>query len=74
VVADLDGITITKLYVTPFLDQNVSVTDVAGGTTHYYTQDGLGSVRTLTNSASVVQNSYDYEAKAPVKAGGRIGR
>jgi len=63
VVADLDGTgAVSKLYVTPFLDQNVSVTDVAAGTTHYYTADGLGSVRTLTDAGGLVVNSYDYTA------------
>jgi len=66
VVADLNGTSITKLYVTPFLDQNLSMTDKATGNTYYYTQDGLGSVRTLTDDPvsgpATVVNSYDYEA------------
>jgi len=32
------------------------------GDSYYYSQDGLGSVRTLTDSAGAVQNSYDYTA------------
>jgi hypothetical protein len=30
--------------------------------TYYYSQDGLGSVRTLSDSTGTVQNRYDYTA------------
>jgi len=33
-----------------------------GGSTYYYSQDGLGSVRTLTDASGAVVNSYDYLA------------
>jgi RHS repeat-associated protein len=65
-------------YVTPALDENISITtstpigqSVGGGTTTYifgekwkyfYTQDGLGSVRTLTNDSGEIGNKYDYHA------------
>jgi RHS repeat-associated protein len=49
---------VEAFYVTPFLDQNLSIT--TGGSTHYYSQDGLGSVRTLTDSSGTVKNKYDY--------------
>jgi RHS repeat-associated protein len=49
---------VDAFYVTPFLDQNLSIT--TGGSTYYYSQDGLGSVRTLTDSTGAVKNSYDY--------------
>jgi len=41
-------------------DQNLSITK--GGSTYYYSQDGLGSVRTLTDSAGALVNSYEYLA------------
>ena len=51
VVGDYDaGGSLAAEYVTPFLDQNLSIT--TGGSTYYYSQDGLGSVRTLTDSAT----------------------
>ena len=65
VVADIQGGNIVASYVTPFLDQNVSMTIPTGLTnagTYYYSQDGLGSVRTITNSSGVVVNKYDYAA------------
>jgi RHS repeat-associated protein len=57
VVADLSS-GVDALYVTPFLDQNLSITKDSA--TYYYSQDGLGSVRTLTDSSGTVKNSYDY--------------
>jgi RHS repeat-associated protein len=57
VLADVAGGTV-DFYVTPFLDQNLSITNAAD--THYYSQDGLGSARTLTDSLGVAVNSYDY--------------
>jgi RHS repeat-associated protein len=58
VLADIAGGVTDAFYVTPFLDQNLSMTTSAG--TYYYSQDGLGSVRTLTDSAGMAVNSYDY--------------
>jgi RHS repeat-associated protein len=46
--------------VTPFLDQNLSMT--RSGETYWYSQDGLGSVRTLTDAAGAAVNRYDYLA------------
>jgi len=60
VLADVAGGALAALYVTPFLDQNLSLTK--GGSTYYYSQDGLGSVRTLTDATGAVVNSYDYLA------------
>ncbi len=43
VVADLDNLgAVTKQYVTPFLDENLSMTDQNGGKllNYYYNQDG----------------------------------
>ncbi|MHC5058198.1 MAG: RHS repeat-associated core domain-containing protein, partial [Planctomycetota bacterium] len=58
VLADIAGGATSAFYVTPFLDQNLSMT--TGGSTDYYSQDGLGSVRTLTDSTGTVKNTYDY--------------
>lgn len=55
---------LSRTYVTPGLDENLSLA-VHGGPdagTYYYSQDGLGSVRTLTDAAGFVQNNYDYTA------------
>ncbi len=63
VVGDLVGGAFTRQYVTPFLDENLSMT-VQGETpaTYFYSRDGLGSVRTLTDASQVVQNRYAYSA------------
>ncbi len=58
VLADIAGGATTSFYVTPFLDQNLSITNSVG--TYYYSEDGLGSVRTLTDSAGAAVNNYDY--------------
>jgi hypothetical protein len=55
VVGDLNSSNaFTRQYVTPFLDENLSVTSDPSGTpvTHYYTQDGLGSVRMYSSGLS----------------------
>lgn len=55
----------TAFYVTPFLDQYVSKTIFGEGdaaATYYYTQDGLGSVRALTDSTGKAANLNDYFA------------
>ncbi|MHC5058938.1 MAG: hypothetical protein ACYTKD_30145, partial [Planctomycetota bacterium] len=49
---------VDAFYVTPFLDQNLSITKDSA--TYYYSQDGLGSVRTLTDSSGDLKNNYDY--------------
>ena len=54
------GTTLSRLYVTPGLDQNLSLTE--NGVTYYYAQDGIGSVRTLTDATGVAVNRYDYTA------------
>ncbi len=64
VVGDLQNGSMARFYVTPFLDQNLSMTVVGGPQAgiYYYSQDGLGSVRTLTNSSGNIANHYDYDA------------
>ncbi len=64
VLADLTDGNMTKFYVTPFLDQNVSMTVIGGPDAgiYYYSQDGLGSVRTLTDSSANLKNQYDHDA------------
>ncbi len=55
----------SKLYVTPFLDQNLSVTDItnpASPVTRYYSQDRRNSVTTVTTAAGAMSNVYDYTA------------
>ena len=52
--------TVTATYVTPGLDQNVSMT--RGGSTHHYLRDGVGSIGQLLDSNEATQNSYDYYA------------
>jgi RHS repeat-associated protein len=54
-----DG-TLNALYLTPGLDDNLSMTQ--GENTYYYFQDGLGSVRNVVDSSEVAQNTYDYRA------------
>ena len=60
VLADVSGANIETFYVTPFIDQNLSLTKNAA--TYYYSQDGLGSVRILTNAAGAPANRYDHTA------------
>ncbi|HOW73055.1 MAG TPA: RHS repeat-associated core domain-containing protein [Phycisphaerae bacterium] len=64
VVGDLVSGAFTRQYVTPFLDENLSMTVIGGelAGTYYYSRDGLGSVRTLTDASQVVKNSYAYTA------------
>ena len=59
-----DNHVLSKTYVTTGLDDNLSMTVHNGPNpgTYYYTQDGLGSVRHLTDSSGIVRNAYDYTA------------
>ena len=63
VIADISGAGVSRFYVSPALDEYVSMT-VTGGTptTYYYSQDERRSVRTLTTSTGAVANRYDYTA------------
>ena len=49
-----------RSYVTPGIDENISVYD--GADTYYYMRDGLGSVRAVYDASEALQNSYHYEA------------
>ena len=64
VCADLSehggALAVEAFYVTPFLDQNLLM--IREGRTYWYSQDGLGSVRTLTDADDGVVNRYDYTA------------
>jgi len=61
VVADYDGSNqLQATYVTPGLDDNLSVT--CSGSTYAYLRDGIGSIRQLLSSDEALQNAYDYEA------------
>lgn len=65
VVADFNGASsLQALYVTPFLDENLSVNRLGGSDAgaYYYSQDGLGSVRSLTTQSGDAVNRYDYTA------------
>ena len=60
VVADFVGAVAETVYVTPFLDEHLSLT--RSSATHYYTHDGLGSIRTVTDSSGSLVNRYAYTA------------
>lgn len=66
IIADYAGpdYKLTHLYATAGLDRQISMTVVNGPNqgNYYYVHDGLGSVRTLTDSTGLVQNRYDYTA------------
>jgi RHS repeat-associated protein len=49
-----------RTYVTPGLDQNLSLT--ASGSTYYYLTDALGSIRQVLDADQATQNSYEYQA------------
>jgi len=72
VVADLSDhvgvLGVDRFYVTPYLDQNLSMTDASG--TYWFSQDGLGSVRTVTDASGAVKNVYDYTAFGEAWAAG----
>ena len=61
VVVEYDGNNaLLATYLTPGLDENLTMT--RNSATYYYHQDGLGSIRNLTDSSEVAQNTYDYYA------------
>jgi len=51
---------LTARFVTPGLDDNLSVT--RGANTYYYMADGLGSIRNILESDEDTANIYDYYA------------
>ncbi|MCC8190463.1 MAG: hypothetical protein LIP77_07495, partial [Planctomycetes bacterium] len=53
-----------RVYVTPFLDDNLSLAEYGGPDRKYfyYLRDGLGSVRAVTDAAGRVRSQYDYTA------------
>jgi RHS repeat-associated protein len=61
VVVEYDGNnTLLASYLTPRLDENLSMT--RNSATYYYHSDALGSIRNITDSSEVAQNTYDYYA------------
>ena len=54
------ALAVEAFYVTPFLDQNLLM--IRDGKVYWYSQDGLGSVRTLRDAGGGVVNRYDYTA------------
>jgi RHS repeat-associated protein len=60
-VAEYNGSNqLQRTYVTPGLDQNLSLT--ASGNTYYYLSDALGSIRQVLDGDQATQDSYDYQA------------
>ena len=51
---------LTARFVTPGLDDNLSVT--RGANTYYYAADGLGSIRNVIEADEDTANTYDYYA------------
>jgi RHS repeat-associated protein len=61
VVVEYDGNdSLLATYLTPGLDENLSMT--RNSATYYYHSDALGSIRNITDSSEVAQNTYDYYA------------
>ena len=60
VAADFINDAVDTFYVTPFLDENLSLTRSAA--TAYHTHDHLGSIRTVTDAAGALLNRYAYTA------------
>ena len=58
---DVSGGAVQRGYVTPFLDENLSLTE-SGGESYYYSHDGLGSVRSITDASGSLTSKYDYTA------------
>ena len=64
VVAAYGSDGLASLFVTPYLDENLSMTLLSGPEAgiYYYTHDGLGSVTGLTDAMGGVRNEYQYTA------------
>src|SRR5210317_143789 len=66
VIADINTTTndVVRIYVTPMLDANVSMTDHTGATavSYYYNADERQSVMNLTDGTGAVVASYGYSA------------
>jgi RHS repeat-associated protein len=62
VIAEYDatGALIASYVHGPGIDEPISMT--RGGSTYYYTFDGLGSVRDLTDAAQSIVEQYDYDS------------
>jgi RHS repeat-associated protein len=60
VLLDIGGPGGGTLYVTPFLDQSLSMT--RSGAVYYFSQDGLGSVSAVTDGSGDVVGRHDYAA------------
>jgi len=61
-VADLDqnGNVLARYTATQDIDEPLA--ELRSGTTSYYSQDGLGSVTSLTTSAGALGNTYSYDS------------
>jgi RHS repeat-associated protein len=62
IIAEYDstGALIASYIHGPGVDEPIEMT--RGGSTVYYTMDGLGSVRNLTNSTQTIVEQYDYDS------------
>jgi RHS repeat-associated protein len=62
ILLEFDGSNVLQARYThgPGIDEPIAVT--RGGATHFYHQDGLGTVTELTDSAGVTAKSYAYDA------------
>jgi RHS repeat-associated protein len=61
-IADVDqnGNVLARYVMTQNVDEPLA--ELRSGTTSYYSQDGLGSVTSLTTSAAAVGNTYRYDS------------
>jgi RHS repeat-associated protein len=62
VIAEYDaaGAVVATYIHGPGIDEPISMT--RGGNTYFYTMDGLGSVRDLTDAAQSIVEQYDYDS------------
>jgi RHS repeat-associated protein len=67
-IADVDqnGNVLARYTVTQNVDEPLA--ELRSGTTSYYSQDGLGSVTSLTTSAGAVGSTYSYDSFGNVTA------
>jgi len=62
VVMDIVNNTVNRFYVSNGIDSNVSMYDIVTNSCYWYSHDGLGSVRTVTDINGAVVSMYDYTA------------
>ena len=62
VVMDIVNNTVNRFYVTNGIDSNLSMYDNNSNECYWYSHDGLGSVRTVTDINGAIVSMYDYTA------------